>query len=556
VTTPASEELGEILTGLKERSGRSYAWIGTKVHAGKSTVQRYCTGQTVPPEFGMIERIARVCGADTAEVTRLFRLWELAVSSGPVNADDAASVVADAAASVVVDDPAVHVAPPGRTVPRRRRRPAFALLTCALAVVLLLLAGAAGDGANPSPSPAATAQVIPGPAWKLPPSQVPRTLFGVTINSPTGDMPTFDVGAVRLWDSQTRWANIQPGRGEFDWSVLDRLVAGAAAADLPVLFVFGGTPAWANPSAPAGPYADGSRAGPPEELADWGAFVGAVVERYRGRIEGYELWALATDPRFFTGSVATLVDMTARASRIIRTVDPTATVVCPGMGNLWTPEGQDVLRRFAAAGGYDFCDAAGIKLYQRAASDPPETMLDLAATADRLFHEGGVQPRVWSTGTTYAISLDDPLSAEQARNYAVRYFLVGIYARYLNLQRMYFYNWGGTKIPLVLQAVGGQPTDAALAVQQLQRWLTHAQSRSCGHGPPIGLPDHAWQCDFTITDPDRRYDASIRWTDSGNATTPAGAGAVAVHRLDGATTAVQPGDTITIGEEPVLIEQH
>lgn len=50
---------------------------------------------------------------------------------------------------------------------------------------------------------------------------------------------------------------------------------------------------------------------------------------------------------------------------------------------------------------------------------------------------------------------------------------------------------------------------------------------------PIDLPASVWQCDLTIVDAERRYDASICWTDSGSATTVAGAGAVAVHRLDG-----------------------
>ncbi len=77
--TAYSEELGEYLADLKQRSGRSYEWIGRKVNAGKSTVQRYCTGYSVPAEFGTIERIARVCGANNDEVARLFRLWERAL---------------------------------------------------------------------------------------------------------------------------------------------------------------------------------------------------------------------------------------------------------------------------------------------------------------------------------------------------------------------------------------------------------------------------------------------------------------------------------------------
>jgi hypothetical protein len=334
------------------------------------------------------------------------------------------------------------------------------------------------------------------------------------------------------------------------------LVGGAEHAGLPVLFVFGGTPRWAAPTGAAGPYPDGSSSAPPDSIADWDAYVKAVVERYRGRISSYELWVLGNDKRFYSGSAETLVDMTRRASALVRAADPKATVVCPGMGQLWTPEGVQALRRFAELGGYNYCDVAGIKLFQQQASDPPETMLELTTTIDHVLHDAGVHPRLWNTGTTYTIPLQGSLDDAKATDYAVRFFLVGLYARNVNLERMYFYNWGGTKIPIVLQAVGGAPTRAALAVEQLQRWLAHAQSRSCGHGPELNLPGDVWECDFTITQADRTYDAAIRWTATGSATSTAEPGVQAVHRLDGSTTPAQPGDTITVTEEPILVEHH
>ncbi|GLW07186.1 hypothetical protein Misp01_23160 [Microtetraspora sp. NBRC 13810] len=398
------------------------------------------------------------------------------------------------------------------------------------------------------------AQWVTGPAWTLPAAPVPSTLFGVTLNSATGAMPAFRVGAVRLWDSETRWAQIQPRRGEYDWTVLDRQVSGAERAELPALFVMGGTPAWASPDGPAAPYPDGSRAAPPDDLVDWDAFVRSVAQRYRGRIEAYELWVLGNDRRFYTGSAETLVEMTRRANAIIKDADPEATVVCPGMGLLWTEEGRSALRRFAELHGYDHCDVAGIKLYQRTASDPPETMLELTATVDREFHRAGIHPRLWNTGTTYSIPLEGPLDDITARNYAVRFFLVGVYARKVNLERMYFYNWGGSKIPIVLQAEGGTPTRAALAVEQAQRWLAHAESLACGNGTAINLPENVWRCDFTVLDGGRRRPAEIVWTSTGTAEITIGPKAERVRRLDGSGTPVQQGDTLVANGEPIMIE--
>ncbi len=194
--------------------------------------------------------------------------------------------------------------------------------------------------------------------------------------------------------------------------------------------------------------------------------------------------------------------------------------------------------------------------FQKTAADPPETMLDLVTTIDRTMHEAGIQPRVWSTGTTYDITLQGSLDETKARDYAVRFFLVGLYARKANLERMYFYNWGGTRIPVVLQAVGGAPTQAALAVEQLQRWLAHAQIRSCGHGAEIGVPGNVWECDFTVVEPTRTYDAQIEWTDKGTATVNANPRAQALHRLDGSATIIGSRDAITVTGEPVLVESR
>ena len=560
-----SAELGDSLAQLKRRSGRSYEWIGKRVNLSKSAVHRLCAGQSVPPEFGRIEQVARVCGAGADDIAGLFALWRQAITEDR-HGESALSVAGPSPPTVAVDRspaPAVVAGPPGPVQsPRLAARAAVKKQRTLLPLVAVLIALLAvantsqGPVTKPQPTATTTAQQISGPAWSLPPQAVDSTLFGVTINSSTGIMPAFTVGAVRLWDSATRWADLEPYPGQFDWTVLDRLVSAAFSAQHPVLFVLGGTPAWANPAAPLAPYPDGSRAAPPIDLRNWDTYVSALVNRYRGRIESYELWPLANDRRYYNGPVETLVEMTKRAAHIIRAADPKATIVCPGMGNLWTADGQSVLEQFARAGGYDYCDVASVKLYQHTASDPPETMLSLALTVDRLMHMAGIQPRLWSTGTTYSISLQAPLSQEMARAYAVRFYLVGIYARNLNLERMYFYNWGSGKIPIVLQVPGGEPTAAALAVEQLQRWLVHAQSLSCGHGLPINLPDNVWQCDFRINDPGHTHDATIRWTDTGTATTTAEPDMIAVQDLDGSRTPIRAGDTLTITGDPILIERR
>ncbi|MEU8634101.1 helix-turn-helix domain-containing protein [Amycolatopsis sp. NPDC048633] len=538
-----AQELGDRLEQLKTVSGLSYDRIGRKVHLSKSAVHRYCRGTSVPREFGTVERIALACGASRHDMAVLHGLWVRATTP-QADAEESGPSPAPAAVRPL---PVRHI--------RARRRPAWALVAAVIVVfpAAVLVESTTGDSRFADGSPAN--QSIEGPAWNLPPVRVKSELFGVTINSATGSMPAFRVGAVRFWDGGTRWSETQRQRGEFDWTTLDRLVGGAEKAGLPPLFVFGSTPRWASPSGQAGPYPDGTSA-PPSDLADWDLFVRAVVERYRGRIEAYELWVLANDRRFYTGSIETLVEMTRRASQIIRATDPSATVVCPGMGRLQTEEGLSFLRRFIELHGYDFCDVAGIKLFRPNASDPPEVMLNLTSAIDRLMHDAGVHPRLWSTGTDYSIATQAQLDEVTAGNYAVRFFLVGMFARKVNLERLYFYNWGGTKIPIVLQPVGGVPTRAALAVEQLQRWLHSASIRSCGKGIGVNLPGNVFECVYSVTDAGRTYDATIRWTDRGTAAVSAHPHMYEVWYLDGTVKTVQAGDTLTITEEPVLIASN
>ncbi|MGH3861339.1 helix-turn-helix domain-containing protein [Actinokineospora sp.] len=523
------QRLADFLADLKKRSGHSYEMLARKSNLSRSSVHRYCTGDIVPTEFGIVERIARACGANHADLSLLYRLWANAVTDRPGAESPPAATAVDLAA-----DP----------TPAPARRQVGHKWVALVAVLLVIACALALTGSTPAPT-AAPPRPTAAP-WTQAPTPVPRALFGVTLNSSTGAMPAFQVDAVRLWDSRTRWSNIQPRRGEYDWSILDRLVDGADKAGLPVLFTMGGTPGWASPNGPRTAYDDGSRTSPPDELADWRAFVHAVATRYRGRIDAYELWVMGNDPRYYSGDLSTLVSMTRTATEVIDSIDPDATTVCPSMGRLWEHDGRAALEKFAALRGYDTCDAAGVKLHHRSASDPPEQMLELVAEIDQALHRGGAHPPLWSTGTTYEIPLQTPLAAEAAADHAARFFLVGLYARY---QRMYFYNWGGAKIPIVLQTEGQPPTRAALHVEELRRWLHGAMAHSCGTGHTVGLPADTWRCTISRDG----AESVVLWTSNGTARVKVPRGMSTLHRLDGTTDDLATDGYVRVTTSPVLL---
>ncbi|MFE6611761.1 helix-turn-helix domain-containing protein [Amycolatopsis sp. NPDC057786] len=509
--------LAELLEGLKRRSGHSYERIGVKAHLSRSTVHRYCSGASVPAAFGPLERIATACDAGRDELSALFRLWERA----------------DAARGDVVSAPP---APDPVPEPSARHRIGWWPLVASLVMVTLV-------GASAVPAAEPVARTFHAPMWTDLPSPVGDEFFGVTANSETGLMPSFGAGAVRLWDSGTRWQNLEPERGRPEWSTLDRLVDGAGRAGLPVLFVLGGTPGWAAPGGPPSAYPDGSRAAAPDDLADWDTFVGKVVERYRGRIESYELWDMANHPKYFTGPVERLVEMVRRASRIIRAGDPGAVVVCPSMGQLGDPAARRVLERFGELRGYESCDAAAVKLHPGRMADPPETMLALADEVERSFHRTNGHANLWSTGTDFDVPLQPPVDPALAADYAARFYLTGLYARF---KRMYFYNWGSDRVPIVLQPAGGPPTRAAAHVGRLGRWLDGAKIRSCGAGTRAGLPENLWQCRFERDGEEFR----IAWAPAGTARSSAPG---TVELLDGTRPETGSG-SVEITGSPALLK--
>ncbi|QXV56356.1 helix-turn-helix domain-containing protein [Amycolatopsis sp. TNS106] len=522
----AAATLAALLTEYKERSGLSYEQLGRKVRSSRSTVHRYCTGRNVPTTFAPVEAIATVCGASREDLAKLYRVWERADLGGTTFPEPPVIRESDAA------EPAG-----GRPLTR-----------IALVVVLgaVLLAG--GAMANPPDRRApVTAPAVQAAMWTSAPRPLDPEFVGVTANSNTGLMPAFRVGSVRLWNTRTRWQNLEPVRGSYDWETLERLVNGARGAGFPVTMTFGGTPSWASPTSPKSVYTDDSRTGPPDDLADWERFVRSVVEQYRGRIDAYELWDMANHPDFFSGSMAGLVEMTRRASQVIKSADPAATVVCPSMGELWDPAAFDGFRRFAKLDGYDHCDAAAMKLAPRNDSDPPETMLPLAQEIEKVLHEAGVGIRLWSTGSAYDVNRQRSVDADRGAQHAVRFFLSGLYAQY---RRMYFYNWGSAKIPIVLQPAGGPQTKAARHVERLHTWLAGSRIHSCGQGRAAGLPDHLWQCRF-----DQGGKAFlIWWAIDRSERIPAVQGATSVEDLDGTVTPVEPGAEVTVTGSPILLK--
>ncbi|MEU9706966.1 helix-turn-helix transcriptional regulator, partial [Streptomyces sp. NPDC047981] len=72
---PAVDELARQVRALKERSGRSYGSLARRLNVSTSTLFRYCSGETVPERFTVLDQLARLCGATEDERRALRQAW-------------------------------------------------------------------------------------------------------------------------------------------------------------------------------------------------------------------------------------------------------------------------------------------------------------------------------------------------------------------------------------------------------------------------------------------------------------------------------------------------
>lgn len=131
-------------------------------------------------------------------------------------------------------------------------------------------------------------------------------------------IPDVPVGFLRLWDTETTWADIEPSKGDFRFRKLERQIQTAQITDSRVMLVLGGTPAWAG---------DGTPQSAPTNVADWRSYVHEVACHFGPSISAYEVWNEANLADFWTGTPVEMADLTAAAFDEIRKCNASALVV-------------------------------------------------------------------------------------------------------------------------------------------------------------------------------------------------------------------------------------
>lgn len=341
------------------------------------------------------------------------------------------------------------------------------LYTLFFAASFAVILAAGGNHAVPE------TDIVHGPA-----STVPASYFGMHVHRPLGSTPWPSVpfAALRLWDNGTTWSDLEPQKGEWHFTNLDRLVHLAAEHHVELLLCFGKTPQWASAIRAAHEGDKSFQAGKPANLDDWRDFVQKVATRYKGLIPAYEVWNEPSYHDYYVGDVHTMVEMTRIASEVIHSIDPAAVVVSP---SATTFDGLPWFRKFLDDGGGRYVNVIGYHLY--VTPQPPEKIVPLVQAVHDSMAKHQVDLPVWDTETGWS-SPKQFDSDREAAAYVARSLLL---AWTSGVSRLYWYAWDNRNWVTLNLTTGEdyRTTQAAQAFSSVESWMLDRRIESCTQRP-------------------------------------------------------------------------
>ena len=292
--------------------------------------------------------------------------------------------------------------------------------------VATLLGVVAVVGGNPAAAQAVSVPIKP-------------QFFGM--HDPGSDAPR-NYGAVRWWDNDTTWADVEPAKGLYNFTKLDRLVDDAEHRGVKATLTLGATPSWAatNPTQSSAIWLSPGSSSPPRSQTYWTDYVTAVATRYAGRIDSYQIWNEGGLPQFWSSTPAKLAQLTAAAYVAIKEADPHAKVVSSPIlprqphWQAWATSYLKALRQVGWP-----VDVFAIHSYQPdRLANPDGRALVIQQTRDIMRSVGAPSRALWDTETNYTSRafVRHKITGARAAAWVARAYLDSLR---LNVRRTFWY---------------------------------------------------------------------------------------------------------------------
>jgi len=250
-----------------------------------------------------------------------------------------------------------------------------------------------------------------------------------------------------------RWNWLEPQRGQDRWDRTDTVVRQADDAELRLLAVLGGTPRWSSGldggALPRGLRPDSFE---PSDARDFAAYVYRVVDRYRGRVDAYEMLNEPNSPEHWAPrpNAARFVELLCAGYLAAKYADPGVPVVVGGLnGNGlslgWeVPEARDFLKAIYAGPGARCFDVMAIHPFAHPTEDGLAVLQRWIDQARGYMDQQGDRRELWVTETGWSsgntlwghATISEDEQAEWLRD---------VYGKVTGPQKLFWYNFKETR---------------------------------------------------------------------------------------------------------------
>jgi hypothetical protein len=403
------------------------------------------------------------------------------------------------------------------------------------------------------------------------------TYFGLNPNIivqqgqvPWPDFPVGSFGSIRLWGTDTTWADIEQTQGVYTFTGLDNWISmGQSHGMTNFVYTFGkGTPMFysSDPTAtictkPGSATNTNGECYPPSDVDSgdqvFKNFVTAVVQHVQGLSGITMAWECInepTNPEEWSGTQAQTLTMCTDLYNTVKSINSSALVTTPAPVSYdpasILPGGW--MTSYLQAGGGKVADVIAFHGYfpHPEQNQPPEEINTLAqgvitaATGD-----GQGSKPIWDTEMGYKdqyMSDPDLQAAFVARVYLLQW-AVGV-------SRFYWYAYGDSQIGTITTS-SGTLNEAGVAYGVVDSWMVGSTlTTACSGNTTV------WTCGFTTASGSQRlavWDAS-QTCSAGSCTTSSYAPDSSYTQyidLTGASHTITSGTPVQIGAKPILLEQ-
>jgi hypothetical protein len=384
---------------------------------------------------------------------------------------------------------------------------------------------------------------------------IPASMFdnsahtGVLYGNAWPSMPTY---GMRLWETSTSWAEINTAKGVYDWDTLDNWITQAGDKKIQLIYTFGFTPKWASSKSndSSCDYADGA-CDPPSDLNSdgtgtdqhWIDFVTAIAQ-HAPSITYWELWNTPHDIKQWTGTDAQLVRMAQDANTYIKKYISGAKIISMANGQLQYsyPASNctmpDKMGGYLAAGLGKYIDIVAFHTYYTTVAEDIVPVIQCYQSTMATYNVSSLP--LWSTEGAWGTDSELSSKTDQA-GYVARSFLL-LWSN--GVVRHYWYAWNDQNTGTLES--GGKANDAGNAYTQVESWMSgRTMSTLCAEKSSI------WTCGLTGSG---GYEAQAVWAPGGNKSYTAPSQYTSYLDLSGNKTTIKKGATVTVGVEPILLQ--